>query len=164
MKILLNETESQKWLHLMACEKTLEETSRLPKDVQLPNGMLKVANWPSHHKAEIMAMVADGKFPREIARELGMKESSVKHLVYTERKLARLSKAAISQDMQTIAANEPESPADELTTTQERIDGIIVRGASRGEKYSHIAAKIGRVVGGNWTSDDVSKRLKEMKA
>jgi hypothetical protein len=84
MMILLDENESQKWLHMLECEKTLEKTYRFPKDMQLPNGMLKVAPWPSHHKAEIMALVSKGKYPREIAKILGMKESSVKHLVRSD--------------------------------------------------------------------------------
>ena len=104
MKILLDENESKKWLHILECEKTLEETSRFHKETislrdlaptvqEMCDGVQKLAaksrNWPSRHKAAIMALVAAGKFPREIARELGMKESSVKHLVYTEKKARR---------------------------------------------------------------------------
>jgi len=33
MRILLNEEESEQWLHIKECEKILEETSRFPPDM-----------------------------------------------------------------------------------------------------------------------------------
>ena len=46
---------------------------------------------------------------------------------------------------------------------QAEIDVIIKSGIERGHKYSNIAAKIGRTIGGAWTSDHVAERVKEMK-
>jgi DNA-binding CsgD family transcriptional regulator len=98
MMILLDPVESKKWLHMLECEETLEETSRFKCSAKERREMesveVKTINWPSHHKEEIMGMVAAGKFPREIAKMLHMKESSVKHLVYHEKNLIRLRKMA----------------------------------------------------------------------
>jgi DNA-binding CsgD family transcriptional regulator len=135
-------------------------------------------NWPSHHKAEIMCMVADGKYPREIAKLLGMKESSVKHLVYHEKKLMRLRKIAhapfdtedhrkpkFEETIQkaVIPMGKAESPAKEPTTRQDRIDAIIQMGSRLGLEYITIAAQINNDMGGQWLPDDVSKRLAELR-
>jgi len=191
MMILLDPEESQQWLDIKAREKTLEETSRFPKESTSARDVYPTVkemcdsikakpaiNWPSHHKAEIMSMVAEGKFPREIARLLGMKESSVKHMVYHEKKLMRLRKmtrAPFGTDDHrkpkfeetihkvVIPMGKAESPVSEPTTRQDRIDAIIQMGSSIGLKHITIAAQINNDMGGQWMPDDVSKRLAELR-
>ena len=91
MKILLDPQESEEYLVYLENKKhSTSMRDAFPTVKEMCDGKLQpVTIWPSHHKAEIMDMVAAGKYPREIARELGMKESSVKHLVYTEKKARR---------------------------------------------------------------------------
>ncbi|MFA6372734.1 MAG: hypothetical protein WCW68_08920 [Methanothrix sp.] len=192
MRILLDPKESQQWLDARGREKILEETSRLPdgykcspKERQdIEDAKVKITNWPSQHKEEIMGMVAEGKFPREIARELEMKESSVKHLVYHEKKKARQKELGNYPSPETdawikeaagklvdkgsmkpvaIPMERAESPAKEPTTGQDRIDAIIQMGSSIGLKYITIAAQINNDMGGQWLPDDVSKRLAELR-
>lgn len=180
MQIILDPEESLKWLHMLQCEKTLEETSRFfpgfkcsaEERHEMESAKVKIANWPSHHRAEIMAMVADGKYPREIASELGMKECSVKHLVYGEKKKARLAfhvedhgKPKSEEPIQkvVIPMGKAESPAKEPTTRQDRIDAIIVNGSQIGINHTSIAASINNQLGCQWLPDDVSKRLAELR-
>jgi len=175
MRILLDEKESQKWLHLLACEKTLEETSRFPKDMQAIqnlrdlNGVTaKPANWPSQHKEEIMSMVADGKYPREIARILKLNESSVKHLVYAAKKKARQVPVGetLGKDV-AIPIGKAESPVDAATSAlearQKQIDDLILAGAKARRSHLHTASEINSVCGGQWMPDDVSRRLADLR-
>jgi len=130
---------------------------------QSPNGML--TNWPSHHKEEIMSMVVAGKYPREIARALGLNERSVKHLVYSEKKKARQEPVdKTSGNDATIPARPEESPIIEPTTRQERIDAIMLIMSGRGESHVTIAAEVNNRMGGSLMPDDVAKRLVELRS
>jgi len=174
MRILLDEKESQKWLHLITCEKTLEETSRFPKGFkcspeETETAKICLPNWPSHHKEEIMSMVAAGKYPREIARILKLNESSVKHLVYAAKKKARQVPVGetLGKDV-AIPNGKTESPIDAATGVlddmQKQIDDMILAGARGHRNHLHTASEINRVCGGQWMPDDVAKRLAELRS
>lgn len=57
-----------------------------------------------------------------------------------------------------VANKKPTRSIDEMA-----IDHIINMGINSGYKYSAIAAKIGREVGGTWTADNVAARIKELR-
>jgi len=56
-----------------------------------------------------------------------------------------------------------ESVPIEPTSRQDRIDEIILAGASMGMKYTDIAAGINNTMGGCLLSDHISSRLKELR-
>ena len=190
MKILLNPQESEEYLVYLENKKhstsmrDLFPTVKEMCDDKSPKGckLRPVTIWPSHHKTEIMDMVAAGKFPREIAKELGMNESSVKHLVYTEKKARRKlaeAKAELSeyrtsgknldhiekasQKLATddsakpivIPSKEDEKPSRTIT---EALREMVVRGCS----VVFMMTALNQEFGTQFTKDDIVKMRSEL--
>ncbi|MCK9570416.1 hypothetical protein M0R72_15825 [Candidatus Pacearchaeota archaeon] len=164
MRILLDEEESQKWLDILDREKTLEETSRFPANMKLPEGCeLQPTALTQEIRKEIYRLHDTGHKSREIAPLVGISEARIRGLVgiYNRKKASVEPKVEGLQPMQPLVMPTAEKPAK---TTQDRIDGIIAIGTAKGVNFSGIAAKINRETGQVWMPDDVSKRLAELRS
>ena len=190
MMILLDEAETKKWLHMIECEKTPEETSRLPDDMGCKRPLVRLS---AEQKDGILQMTAEGRKVPDIAKSLGINGRQVSGVVqghkhpiqaniaaqadrefYARQAAHKDATAFIEEASQklvdrgsmkpiVIPMGKAESPAKEPITRQDRIDAIIQMGSSIGLKHVTIAAQINNDMGGQWLPDDVSKRLAELR-
>jgi len=180
MKILLDEAESRKWLHVLECEKTPEESSRLPDDTGHKRPLVRLS---AEQKDDILRMASEGHTVPDIAKSLGINGRQVSGVVqghkhpiqaniaaqadrefYARREAHQKLATGETAQKAVIPMGKAESPAKEPTTRQDRIDSIIQMGSSIGLKYITIAAQINNDMGGQWLPDDVSKRLAELRS
>jgi hypothetical protein len=197
MMILLNPRETEEYLVAKAREKILEETSRFPQESTSLRDLIptvqemcdgtkaKPANWPSHRKTEIMALVALEKSKAELseyredmyltpkpvldyiekaARKLAA-EGSTKPIEAHQEHVGKTLDAEVgsmSDDNENVTDGFLDGPKPH-SKRQDRIDEIILVMEKKGRKYSTIATEINQLLGGHFTSDHVAERLKELR-
>jgi hypothetical protein len=127
MKILLDEDESQKWLHMLECEKTLEKTSRFPPDMKLPAGCKMIIT--DSKRSEIISMHTNGMKSQEIADAVQLSVAQVRGCIggHTKRKIKKYpseeATAWIQEASQKLAANGSTKPIESpLEPTSESSD------------------------------------------
>jgi len=127
MRILLSEEESREWQETKAREKILEETSRFPPGMKLPDGC-KLTKMPlirlsKEQKAEILRLAADGLSTPDIATTLRINGRQVvgviqghKHPISANLHAARQKpKVEGLQPMKPLVVHAVETPANKPT-------------------------------------------------
>jgi hypothetical protein len=182
MKILLDEAESRKWLHVLECEKTPEESSRLPDDTGHKRPLVRLS---TEQKDDILRMAAEGRKVPDIAAALGINGRRVSGVIQGHKHPIQANIAAqadrefyarqashkdvtafIEEASQKLAANgsttpivirakEPESPARALTVA---MGEMVKKDCSVVPMVSMINAEFGT----HFTKDDITKMRDEL--
>jgi hypothetical protein len=160
MMLLLNPTETEKYLDDRAREKILEETSRFPPDMKLPKP--RPMPLTNAQKGRIKQLYAEKMPIPEIAKRIGTGGRQVSGYVS-----CCLGPGLSAKNLRPkVDGLQPMKPLvlPPNKTRQDVIDEMILAGAAGGKKHVTIASDINREVGGCMMPDDVSKRLAELRA